>query len=288
MTAKIIDGKAIAEKLRSKLRTKVQKITKQDQPRPCLAVILVGDDFASTVYVRNKLQACQEVGIESKSYKLSRSTSQKTLISLIQALNKNKRVHGILLQLPLPKHIQTDEVLEHIHPLKDVDGFHSLNMGRLAQFRPQLQPCTPYGVMRLLGHIKQKFPGKEAVIVGASNIVGKPMALELLAQGCTVTICHRLSQNLQQHIARADILVSAVGKPGFIKGSWIKKGATVIDVGITRLPNGKLSGDIDFNAAIKRAKWITPVPGGVGPMTVAILLENTVKAQGLQGKEIAT
>jgi methylenetetrahydrofolate dehydrogenase (NADP+)/methenyltetrahydrofolate cyclohydrolase len=286
MTAKIIDGKSIAAKLRSKLRSQIHSQLKKRKPAPKLAVILVGDDPASAVYVRNKHLACEEVGIQTLDYSLPAKVSQKKLIELIRKLNKDKTVSGILLQLPLPKQLKADELLEEIDPLKDVDGFHSSNLGRLAQGQPQLKPCTPRGVMLLLKAIKQRLLGKQAVIVGASNIVGKPMALELLAEGCTVTICHRFTQNLAEQVGKADILVSAVGKPGIIKGKWIKKGATVIDVGIILLPNGKLTGDVEFEQAMKKAKWITPVPGGVGPMTVAVLLENTVVAQRAQLKKV--
>lgn len=284
MTAKIIDGRLIAEKMRNTIRSQILLRSKQRKPKPKLAVILVGDDPASQVYVRNKHLACEEVGIQSIDYSLPATISQRKLVALVQKLNKDKTVNGILIQLPLPKQIQSDFVVEQIHPLKDVDGFHSFNLGRLALDRSQLRPCTPYGVMLLLEAIGQKFKGKHAVIVGTSNIVGKPMALELLAAGCTVTLCHRFTKNLSEHIGRADLLVSAVGKPAFIKGKWLKKGVTAIDVGITLLPNGKLTGDLEFNQAKKRAKWLTPVPGGVGPMTVAVLLRNTLFAQQLQEK----
>lgn len=285
MAAKLIDGKSIAAKLRNQLRSQILLRKKARKPAPKLAVILVGDDPASEVYVRNKHQACEEVGITPLDFFLPKSISQKKLTTLVQKLNKDKSVNGILLQLPLPKHIQADVVLEQIDPRKDVDGFHSFNLGRLAQERPLLRPCTPYGVMLLLDEIGQAFQGKEAVIVGSSNIVGKPMALELLAAGCTVTICHRFTKGLAEHVSRADILVSAVGKPGLIKGKWVKKGSTVVDVGITLLKNGTLTGDLEFDEAWKRAKWITPVPGGVGPMTVAVLLKNTLLAQELQARK---
>ena len=284
MTPKIIDGKSIAAKLRNKIRAQILLRIKHSKPRPKLAVVLVGKDPASKIYVKNKHRACEEVGIIPVDYFLPATISQKKLLSLIQKLNKDKTVNGILVQLPLPKHLQTDEIIEQIHPLKDVDGFHSFNLGRLAQNRPQLRPCTPYGVMLLLEAIGQPLVGKHAVIVGASNIVGKPMALELLAAGSTVTICHRFTKNLANEVNKADLLVSAVGKPAFIKGKWLKKGVTVIDVGIILLPNGELTGDLEFTEAKKQAKWITPVPGGVGPMTVAVLLKNTLLAQELQMK----
>ncbi len=288
MTAKIIDGKAIAAKIRKDIRAKIRLRTKQSKRPPKLAVILVGNDPASEVYVRNKHAACEEVGIQSVDYSLPANISQKKLVDLVQKLNKDKTVNGILVQLPLPRQIQSEVVLEKIHPLKDVDGFHSFNLGRLALDRSQLRPCTPYGVMLLLEAIGQKFKGKQAVVIGASNIVGKPMALELLAAGCTVTICHRFTKDLQEQVGRADILVSAVGKPGIIKGRWLRKGVTAIDIGIILLPNGKLTGDFEFDEAKKRAKWITPVPGGVGPMTIAVLLKNTLFAQGLQEKPFET
>lgn len=284
MTAKIIDGKSIAAELRNQIRGEIIANKKHGILPPKLAVILVGRDPASMVYVRNKHQACKDVGIETIDYSLPANVTQKKLLYLIQKLNQDRSVNGILLQLPLPSHIKADEVLDHISPLKDVDGFHPLNVGKLAQYRPQLHPCTPFGIMLMLKSIGQSFKGKNAVIVGASNIVGKPMALELLAEGCTITVCHRLTKALDEKIKEAEILVSAVGKPGFIKGKWIKKSATVIDVGITMLPNGKVTGDIEFEKAKKKAKWITPVPGGVGPMTVAVLLRNTVIAQGMQKK----
>ncbi len=282
MTAKIIDGKAIAAKLRSQIRTKIKANLKKGSPRPKLAVILVGNNPASLVYVQTKHNACEDVGIVSIDYSLPSKVSQAKLLELINELNNDRSVNGILVQLPLPKHIKADEILDAINPLKDVDGFHALNLGRLAQYRPLLHPCTPFGVMQMLKSIKLSLKGKNAVIIGASNIVGKPMALELLAAGCTVTVCHRLTTGIEEHIGKADILISAVGKSGFIKGKWIKRGATVIDVGITMLPNGKVTGDIEFNKAKLRAKWITPVPGGVGPMTVAALLKNTVLAQEIQ------
>ncbi len=284
MSAKLIDGRSIAEKIRNKLRSQLLLRSKHRKPAPKLAVILVGEDPASEIYVRNKHQACEDVGITTLDYFLPKTLSQKKLLTLVQKLNKDKSVNGILVQLPLPKHIEADVVLEQLDPRKDVDGFHSFNLGRLAQERPQLRPCTPYGVMLMLEEIGQRFKGKEAVVVGASNIVGRPMALELLAAGCTVTICHRFTKDLAKQVGRADILVSAVGKPAFIKGKWIKKGATVVDVGIIRLPDGRLTGDLEFTEARQKAKWITPVPGGVGPMTVAVLLKNTLLAQELQGK----
>ena len=272
MNAQLIDGKTLAIKIRTEIAAEIATL----KQRPGLAVILVGDDHASAVYVRNKRQACDEVGIRSVHHHLPAMTSENELIELIQQLNQDVTIHGILLQLPLPNHIDANKVLEAIEPRKDVDGFHPYNLGRLAQRRPLLRPCTPLGIMVLLDHIQQVYKNRHAVIVGASNIVGRPMALELLLAGCTITVCHRFTQDLPSYISQADILVSAVGKPGIIKGDWIKPGSTVIDVGINRLENGTLTGDIEFDIAKKRAAWITPVPGGVGPMTVAMLLKNTL------------
>jgi methylenetetrahydrofolate dehydrogenase (NADP+)/methenyltetrahydrofolate cyclohydrolase len=284
MVAKIIDGKAIAAKLRAKIAL---TINRNSGPPPKLAVILVGNDPASKLYVSNKHIACQEVGIMTEDYCLASSSSEQKVYALINQLNHAADIHGILLQLPLPPQLNCAKLLEAINPLKDVDGFHSSNLGKLALNQAQLFPCTPRGVMLILAHIKQIFTGKHAVIIGASNIVGKPMALELLTAGCTVTICHKFTQDLAKHVARADILISAVGKPGLIKGRWIKPGATVIDVGITMSPTGKMLGDVEFNSAIAHAQWLTPVPGGVGPMTVAVLLQNTVTAQLLQSQASA-
>lgn len=278
MKSNIIDGKSIAATLRSELSETIANQRSQGVRNPGLAVILVGQDTASEIYVRNKREACKEVGIESFYYPLSDTISEKKLIDLITELNLNDSIDGILLQLPLPGHIDSGNVIEHIDPHKDVDGFHPYNLGRLVQRRPFLRPCTPAGIMYLLEHIKQTYHQKEAVIVGASNIVGRPIALELLMAGCTITICHKFTKDLAKHVSEADILVSAVGLPNLIKGDWIKEGATVIDVGITRLNDGKIAGDIEFEKAVEKAAWITPVPGGVGPMTVAMLLKNTIMA----------
>lgn len=280
MPAQIIDGKTIANQIKAELSTVTQAKIASGFRKPGLAVILVGEDPASSIYVRNKRQACEQVGINSIYHHLANSISEAELIELIQTLNQDQTVDGILLQLPLPDHIDAEKVLDHIDPHKDVDGFHAYNLGRLAQRRPLIRPCTPYGVMILLDHIKQQYKGKHAVIVGASNIVGRPMALELLIAGATVTICHRFTADLSYFVKQADILVSAVGKPGLIKGDWIKKDSTIIDVGITRLADGTITGDVEFTAASERASWITPVPGGVGPMTVAVLLRNTLIAAG--------
>lgn len=278
MTAQLINGRAFATQLKADLRKKIQERQALNLPAPGLAVILIGDDPASSIYVKNKQQACAEVGIQSFHHHLPVHVTEKSLIQLIQSLNADKQVNGILLQLPLPSHIDEGKMLDLIHPDKDVDGFHAYNLGRLAQRRPLFRPCTPLGIMKLLDHIEQVYKGRHAVVVGASNIVGRPMALELLIAGATVTVCHRFTHDLPYFVKQADILISAVGKPGLIKGEWIKEQATVIDVGLTRLPNGQLQGDVEFEAASQRAAWITPVPGGVGPITVAMLLYNTLMA----------
>jgi methylenetetrahydrofolate dehydrogenase (NADP+) / methenyltetrahydrofolate cyclohydrolase len=278
MTANILDGKVLAAKIRTEIAAEIDMRKLHGHRPPGLAVILVGENPASSIYVRNKRRTCEEVGIQSFFHPLPESISENELITLIKQLNHDPSIDGILLQLPLPSHIDSDKVLEVIHPAKDVDGFHPYNLGRLAQRRPALRPCTPLGIMMLLDHIQQPYKNHHAVIVGASNIVGRPLALELLLAGSTITVCHRFTKNLEPFVSQADILISAVGKPGLIKGEWIKPGATVIDVGINRLEDGTLTGDVDFGAARKRAAWITPVPGGVGPMTVAMLLKNTMTA----------
>jgi methylenetetrahydrofolate dehydrogenase (NADP+)/methenyltetrahydrofolate cyclohydrolase len=278
MSATIIDGKAKAKDIREHIKNKVNERTSKSLQVPGLAVILVGDDPASQVYVKHKRNDCLEVGITSKAFDLPSNTSQDTLTSLINDLNNDSSIHGILVQLPLPKHLNSNEILECISPKKDVDGFHPFNVGRLAQRLPSLRPCTPAGIIELLVDLPIKLKGKHAVIVGASNIVGRPMGLELLLQGCTVTTCHRFTENLHSHIAQADIVVAAVGRAGIVKGEWIKKGAIVIDVGINRLDDGTLKGDVDFSSAASHASFITPVPGGVGPMTRAQLLRNTLQA----------
>ncbi len=278
MTAQIIDGKKIAGKLRHEIKLQVEKRIDKGLRAPGLAVILVGEDPASQVYVGHKRKACEEAGIKSVSYDLPAETPQQELLELIDRLNTAQEIDGILVQLPLPAHINSETIIERIHPDKDVDGFHPYNVGRLALRLPILRPCTPYGVMTLLESIGQPIRGQDAVVVGASNIVGRPMSLELLLAGCTVTICHRFTKDLAAQVKRADILVVGVGKPGLIKGEWIKPGAVVIDVGINRTAEGKLVGDVEFETANGRAGWITPVPGGVGPMTVATLLQNTLYA----------
>ncbi|TAK77168.1 MAG: bifunctional methylenetetrahydrofolate dehydrogenase/methenyltetrahydrofolate cyclohydrolase FolD [Gammaproteobacteria bacterium] len=280
MTAQLIYGKTIAAQIRAEIATLIETKVQEGHKHPGLAVILVGDDPASALYVHNKRLACEEVGIRSFYHPLSKHVEENELIALIEQLNQDPIVDGILLQAPLPKHIHAERLFELIDPKKDVDGFHPYNLGRLAQRRPLLRPCTPYGIMILLDHIHQKYKGKHAVIVGASNIVGRPMAMELLIAGSTVTVCHRFTVDLPSFVQQADILISAVGKAGLIQGDWIKEGATVIDVGQNRSADGTLIGDVDFEAAKKRAAWITPVPGGVGPMTVAMLLRNTMVAAG--------
>ncbi|MBQ0784026.1 MAG: bifunctional methylenetetrahydrofolate dehydrogenase/methenyltetrahydrofolate cyclohydrolase FolD [Amphritea sp.] len=278
MSAQIIDGKQIARNVREQVAVGVKTRIELGKRAPCLAVVLVGFDPASQVYVRNKKNACKEVGIESISYDLPAETSQQPLLELVDKLNADPKVDGILVQLPLPEHLEANEILERIRPDKDVDGFHPFNLGRLAQRMPALRPCTPKGVMTLLESTGETVRGKDAVIVGASNIVGRPMTLELLLAGCTTTTTHRFTKDLAGHVQRADIVVVGVGIPGLVKGEWIKPGAMVIDVGINRLEDGRLVGDVEYDIAAERAGWITPVPGGVGPMTVATLMENTLEA----------
>jgi methylenetetrahydrofolate dehydrogenase (NADP+)/methenyltetrahydrofolate cyclohydrolase len=278
MTAQIIDGKAIAASLRQSIKQRVdQRVAKGLRP-PGLAVILVGADPASQVYVGSKRKACEEVGFKSLAYDLPASTSAEELLKLIDELNEDATIDGILVQLPLPAHIPSETIIERIRPDKDVDGFHPYNIGRLTIRQPVLRSCTPRGVMILLEKTGLPLRGLDAVVVGASNHVGRPMALELLLAGCTVTVCHRFTKDLESHVRDADILVVAVGKPSIVRGEWIKDGAIVIDIGINRDATGKLVGDIDFETARQRAAWITPVPGGVGPMTVATLLQNTIDA----------
>ncbi len=277
MTARLIDGHALAATVRSDLATRAGAL-KARGITPALAVILVGDDAASAVYVRNKIAACEKTGIRSLHFSFAGDVDPAVVFTKIDELNRDAEVHGILVQLPLPKQFETDAVLETIAVEKDVDGFHAQNIGALAQGKPRFIPCTPYGVMKMLASINASLEGAEAVIVGRSNIVGKPMALLLLAQGCTVTICHSQTRDLAFHTRRADILIAAVGRPKMITGGMIKPGAVVIDVGINRLPDGKLCGDVDFASASEVCAAITPVPGGVGPMTIAMLLANTLEA----------
>ena len=278
MTAQLIDGKAIAANLRQQIAQRVAERRQQGLRAPGLAVILVGSDPASQVYVSHKRKDCEEVGFLSQAYDLPATTSQAELMALIDRLNDDASIDGILVQLPLPEHLDASLLLERIRPDKDVDGFHPYNVGRLAQRIPLLRPCTPKGIMTLLESTGQDLYGMDAVIVGASNIVGRPMSMELLLAGCTTTVTHRFTKNLRHHVENADLLIVAVGKPGFIPGEWIKEGAIVVDVGINRLENGKVVGDVVYEDAAARASYITPVPGGVGPMTVATLIQNTLQA----------
>ncbi|WP_192858835.1 bifunctional methylenetetrahydrofolate dehydrogenase/methenyltetrahydrofolate cyclohydrolase FolD [Vibrio cholerae] len=278
MTAQNINGTLISQTVRSEVAARVKARVQAGLRAPGLAVVLVGEDPASQVYVGSKRRACEEVGFVSKSFDLPATASEEALLSLVEELNNDPQIDGILVQLPLPAGMDTTKVLESIHPEKDVDGFHPYNVGRLAQRIPKLRSCTPKGIITLLERYNIPLRGKHAVIVGASNIVGRPMTLELLLAGCTTTTCHRFTQDLEGHIRQADILVVAVGKPNFIPGAWIKEGAVVVDVGINRLDTGKLVGDVEYDVARTRASFITPVPGGVGPMTVASLIENTMMA----------
>jgi methylenetetrahydrofolate dehydrogenase (NADP+)/methenyltetrahydrofolate cyclohydrolase len=278
MCAQILNGNQIRDEIINGLAQQVADATAQGKRAPGLAVVLVGADPASQVYVRNKENGCAKAGIVSFSHKLPAETSEQTLLALIDQLNQDPLVDGILVQLPLPKHLNSDMLLERIDPAKDVDGFHPFNFGRLAQRRPLLRPCTPAGVMTMLAKTKIPLRGLHACVVGASNIVGVPMMLELLNERATVTICHSATKNLQEEVGRADLVVVGVGIPNFIPGSWIKTGAIVIDVGINRLDDGSLCGDVEYAPAADRASWITPVPGGVGPMTIATLLENTIQS----------
>ena len=283
MSANILDGKAIAADLRSDIKAQVSRMTEAGERPPGLVVILVGEDPASQVYVRNKQRSCEEVGFLSELRRLPADTTEAELIAHIDELNGREDVDGILVQLPLPAQIDEETVTERILPTKDVDGFHPYHVGRLALRMPIMRPCTPKGVMTMLERTGQKLEGLDAVIIGQSNIVGRPMALELLAARCTITVCHSRTKDLPEKIAQADIVVAAVGRPNFVKGEWIKPGALVIDVGINRLEDGTLCGDVEYAGASKKAAWITPVPGGVGPMTVATLLENTLQARELHG-----
>ncbi|HIA08455.1 MAG TPA: bifunctional methylenetetrahydrofolate dehydrogenase/methenyltetrahydrofolate cyclohydrolase FolD [Chromatiaceae bacterium] len=278
MSAKILDGKSIAAEVQEKVRIAVKNRLENGLKQPGLAVLLVGSDPASEVYVRNKRKSCDEVGFHSVAFDMPADTSQDELLQHIDALNADDDIDGILVQLPLPEHIDPERVIERIDPGKDVDGFHPYNVGRMALRLPTMRSCTPRGVMTMLEHTEMDLAGLDAVVVGQSNIVGRPMAMELLAARCTVTICHSRTKNLADKVARADLLVAAVGRPEFIQGDWIKAGAIVIDVGINRLEDGRLVGDVEFERASQRAAWITPVPGGVGPMTVATLLANTLNA----------
>lgn len=278
MPAALIDGKILSALRRDELKQRLQAHMRQGHRAPGLAVVLIGTDPASSIYVNNKRKACAEVGITSHSYDLPEETSQNELIKLIDELNNSNQVDGILIQLPLPTHINETVIIEHIAPEKDVDGFHPYNLGRLAQRNPLLRPCTPLGIMSLLQHYQLQVQGKHAVVIGASNIVGRPMSLELLLAGATVTICHRFTQNLEQFVRIADIVIVATGHMDVIDTEWLNKSQVIIDVGIHRLADGSIRGDVDFKKAINKVAWITPVPGGVGPMTIVTLLENTLLA----------
>ncbi|QNM96252.1 bifunctional methylenetetrahydrofolate dehydrogenase/methenyltetrahydrofolate cyclohydrolase FolD [Chitinimonas koreensis] len=278
MTAQLLDGKLISEEIISAVRTRVDARVADGHRAPALAVVLVGDDPASAVYVRNKKKACERAGFRSISHELPSSLTEAELLALVERLNHDPEVDGILVQLPLPKQIDQERVIEAIDPRKDVDGFHPYNFGRLALRMPLLRPCTPYGVMVMLEKTGVDLVGKDAVVIGASNIVGRPAGLELLQARSTVTICHSRTVALADKVRAADVVVAGVGIPNFVKGDWIKPGAIVIDVGINRLPDGKLCGDVEFETARQRAGWITPVPGGVGPMTIAMLMQNTFDA----------
>jgi methylenetetrahydrofolate dehydrogenase (NADP+)/methenyltetrahydrofolate cyclohydrolase len=278
LTAKILDGKAVSAKERQRSAARAADFVSKFGRAPGLAVVKVGEDPASAVYVRNKRKACEECGITSFAHDLPAATSREELLALIRKLNQDDAVDGILLQLPLPKGLDSTEIMDTIDPAKDVDGFHPTNTGLLAQKRPGLRPCTPWGVIKLAEEYKLNLVGLRACVVGASNIVGRPMALELLLARSTVTVCHTGTKDLRAEVERADLVVAAVGKAAYIPGIWIRDGAIVFDVGINRLPDGKLAGDVEYAAAAERASWITPVPGGVGPMTIAMLLSNTVDA----------
>jgi len=287
MSGQIIDGRAIADGLKREVRAQSDALAARGLRRPGLAVILVGDDPASEIYVRNKRKACEECGVLSISHDLPHSITQTELLALIQRLNRDPAIDGILVQVPLPDHIDPKLVVDTIDPAKDVDGFHPYNVGRLALRNPLIRPCTPYGCIKLLDAIGVSPRGLHSVVVGASNQVGRPMALELLLAGATVTVCHRFTTDLAAQVGKADILVVAVGKPGIVRGDWVKPGAVVIDVGINRREDGKLFGDVEFEAARSRASWITPVPGGVGPMTVAVLMKNTLETSlRRQGQDV--
>jgi methylenetetrahydrofolate dehydrogenase (NADP+)/methenyltetrahydrofolate cyclohydrolase len=280
--ARILDGKAVAAKVRAQVAERAAQFAARYGRRPGLAVVQVGEDPASSVYVRNKRKSSLEAGIESFAHDLPLSTTEVQILALVQALNHDPRVDGILVQLPLPKGVDTNRIMDAVDPAKDVDGFHPVNTGLLAQKRPRLRPCTPFGVIRLAQEYGIELSGLRATVVGASNIVGRPMALELILARATVTICHTGTRDLRSEVERAELVVAAVGKAGFIPGEWIRPGAAVFDVGINRTSAGKLVGDVEFEAAAQRAGWITPVPGGLGPMTIAMLLSNAVDAAYLR------
>lgn len=276
--AQIIDGRAVARGIQKEIKEEIEGLKRRWGLVPGLGVVLVGDDPASHLYVKNKEKACREVGIQSKEHFLPASVSEKELLSVVQSLNRDKEIHGILVQLPLPAHIRAERILEAVSPQKDIDGFHPYNQGLLLLGGEGFKPCTPLGIMKLLDSIGCDPKGKNAVVVGRSNIVGKPTALLLLARHATVTLCHSRTADLRGEVGRGDILVVAIGKAGLVRGEWIKPGAVVIDVGVNRLPNGRLVGDVEFESAKERASWISPVPGGVGPMTICMLLHNTLRA----------
>jgi len=278
MAARIIDGKSIAQDVRTEVRKAIDGMVGRGLRRPGLAVVMVGDNPASQVYVRNKRRACEDCGIVSVAHDLPQSTSEMELLAKVDELNADDAVDGILVQLPLPDHIRESSVVERIDPRKDVDGFHPYNVGRLAERNPLIRPCTPYGVVRMLDHIGVSVKGKHCVVVGASNIVGRPMSLELLLMGATTTVTHRFTRDLESHVRMAEVLIVAAGKPGLVPGEWVREGAVVVDIGINRREDGSLCGDVQFESAAQRAAWITPVPGGVGPMTVAMLMKNTLEA----------
>ena len=278
MAARIIDGKSIAQDVRTEVRKAIDGMVGRGLRRPGLAVVMVGDNPASQVYVRNKRRACEDCGIVSVAHDLPQSTSEMELLAKVDELNADDAVDGILVQLPLPDHIRESSVVERIDPRKDVDGFHPYNVGRLAERNPLIRPCTPYGVVRMLDHIGVSVKGKHCVVVGASNIVGRPMSLELLLMGATTTVTHRFTRDLESHVRMAEVLIVAAGKPGLVPGEWVREGAVVVDIGINRREDGSLCGDVQFESAAQRAAWITPVPGGVGPMTVAMLMKNTLES----------
>jgi len=282
MSASLIDGKVVSSLRRDILKEHVREFLKKAHRAPGLAVVLIGNDPASTVYVANKRKACDEVGISSHSFDLPEETTQEELLKLIDDLNHFDHIDGILIQLPLPKHINERVVIEHIKPEKDVDGFHPYNLGRLAQRNPLLRPCTPLGVMHLLNHYQIDVKRKHALVIGASNIVGRPMSFELLLAGATVTIAHKFTQQLEKLVHIADLVIVATGKMDVLDTEWLRKDHIIIDVGIHRLADGSIRGDVDFKSAVNKVSWITPVPGGVGPMTIVTLLENTLKAATLR------
>ena len=288
MTARLLDGKAVAQRVTAEVASRVERLRADGVGTPGLAVVLVGEDPASHVYVRNKRRTTEATGMRSFAHDLPADTPEADVLALIDRLNTDPEVSGILVQLPLPAHIDPAKIVERIDPRKDVDGFHPYNIGRLVQKTPTLRPCTPYGCMRLLAETGMPLVGLNAVVIGQSNIVGRPMALELLMARCTVTICHSATRELPRIVSDADVVVAAVGKARFVQGDWVKPGAIVLDVGVNRTSDGKLVGDVDFEAARQRASWITPVPGGVGPMTIAMLLSNTLLAAEMQVGEAST